>query len=161
MQTQLTVGLVQTQTTMRHHLTPVRTASKTQEMTRLGKDVEKICCWWECKFVQPLWKKSVGFPQKIKNRTTMVLSRFSRVRLCVTPEMAAHQAPSSLGFSKQEHWSGLPRPSPMQESESEVAQSCPTLSDPMDCSLPGSFIHGIFQARVREWGAIDFSSLTI
>ena len=41
--------------------------------------------------------------------------------------------------------------------ESEVAQSCPTPSDPMDCSLPGSSIHGIFQARVLEWGAIAFS----
>ena len=43
------------------------------------------------------------------------------------------------------------------KSESEVAQSCPTLSDPMDCSLPGSSIHGIFQARVLEWGAVAFS----
>ena len=43
------------------------------------------------------------------------------------------------------------------ESESEVAQSCPTLSDLVDCSLPGSSIHGIFQARVLEWGAIAFS----
>ena len=43
------------------------------------------------------------------------------------------------------------------KSESEVAQSCPTLSNPMDCSLPGSSIHGIFQARVLEWGAIAFS----
>ena len=43
------------------------------------------------------------------------------------------------------------------KSESEVAQSCPTLSDPMDCSRPGSSIHGIFQARVLEWGAIAFS----
>ena len=43
------------------------------------------------------------------------------------------------------------------KSESEVAQSCPTLSDPMDCSLPGSSIHGSFQARVLEWGAIAFS----
>ena len=42
------------------------------------------------------------------------------------------------------------------KSESEDAQSCPTLSDPMDCSLPGSSIHGIFQARVLEWGAIAF-----
>ena len=42
-------------------------------------------------------------------------------------------------------------------SESEVAQSCPTLSDRMDCSLPGSSIHGIFQARVLEWGDIAFS----
>ena len=40
------------------------------------------------------------------------------------------------------------------KSESEVAQSCPTLSDPMDYSLPGSSVHGIFQARVLEWGAI-------
>ena len=45
------------------------------------------------------------------------------------------------------------------KSESEVAQSCPTLSDPMDCSLPGSSVHGIFQARVLEWGAIAFSEL--
>ena len=43
------------------------------------------------------------------------------------------------------------------KSEREVAQSCPTLSDPMDCSLPGSSVHGIFQARVLEWGAIAFS----
>ena len=43
------------------------------------------------------------------------------------------------------------------KSESEVAQSCLTLSDPMDCSLPGSSVHGIFQARVLEWGAIALS----
>ena len=43
------------------------------------------------------------------------------------------------------------------KSESEVAQLCPTLSDPMDCSLLGSSVHGIFQARVLEWGAIAFS----
>ena len=82
----------------------------------------------------------------------LLLSRFSRVRLCATPERAVHQAPPSLGFSRQEHWSGLPLPSPMHESE--VTQSCPTLSDPMDCSPPGSSIHGIFQARVLEWVAI-------
>ena len=45
------------------------------------------------------------------------------------------------------------------KSESEVAQSYPTLSDPMDCSLPGSSIHGIFQAKVLEWGAIAFSNM--
>ena len=45
------------------------------------------------------------------------------------------------------------------KSENEVAQSCLTLSDPMDCSLPGSSIHGFFQARVLEWGAIAFSNL--
>ena len=76
----------------------------------------------------------------------LLLSHFSRVRLCATP---------SLGISRQEHWSGLPFPSPMHESE--VAQSCLTLRDPMDCSLPGSSVHGIFQARALEWGATAFS----
>ena len=171
-------------------------------------------------------------------------SRFSRVWLCVTPQTAAHQAPPSLGFSRQEYWSELPFPSPVHEtekwkwshsvvsdssrphglqptrllhpwdfpgkstgycwcqvasvvsysvrphrqqptrlppprqdspgkntgvgchfllqcmklkSESEVTQSCLTLSDPMDCSLPGSSIHEICQARVLEWVAIAFS----
>ena len=140
----------------------------------------------------------------------LLLSHFSRVQLCATPEMAAHQAPPSLGFSRQEYWSGLPFPSPMHESEkskrsrlvvsdsmqphrrqptrlprpwdspgkntvvgchfllqcmkvkseSEVAQLCLILSDPRDCSLPGSSIHGIFQARVLEWVAIAFSNFS-
>ena len=47
----------------------------------------------------------------------LLLSHFSRVRLCVTPQTSAHQAPPSLGFSRQEHWSGLPFPFPMHESE--------------------------------------------
>ena len=47
----------------------------------------------------------------------LLLSRFSRVRLCAAPQTAAHQASPSLGFSRQEHWSGLPFPSPMHESE--------------------------------------------
>ena len=46
------------------------------------------------------------------------------------------------------------------KSESKVAQSCPTLSDPMDCSLPGSSVHGIFQARVLEWVAIALTQFT-
>ena len=52
-----------------------------------------------------------------KVMTNLLLSLFSRVRLYATPETAAHQAPPSLGFSRQEHWSGLPFPSPMHESE--------------------------------------------
>ena len=85
----------------------------------------------------------------------LLLSHFNRVRLCVTPETAAHQAPPSLGFSRQEPWSMgchflLQRMK--VKSESKVVQLCPTLRDPMDCSLPGSSIHGIFQARVLEWG---------
>ena len=58
----------------------------------------------------------------------LLLSHLSRVRLCVTPEMAAHQVPPSLGFSRQEHWSGLPFPSPMHESE-KWKGSCSVVSD--------------------------------
>ena len=91
----------------------------------------------------------------------LLLSHFSRVQLCVTSETAAHQAPPSLEFSRQEYCSGLPFPSPMHESEkwkwSLSVMSAP--SDPMDCSPPGSSIHGILQARILEWVAIAFSEL--
>ena len=63
--------------------------------------------------------------------------------------MVAHQAPPSLGLSRQEHWSGLPFPSPMHESEKWKWSR----SNPMDRSFPGSSVHGIFEARVLEWGA--------
>ena len=87
----------------------------------------------------------------------LLLSHFSRVQLCATLQAAAHQAPPSLGFSRQEHWSGLPFPSPMHESE--VTQSCPTLSNPMDFSLLGSSVHGIF--RQGYWSGVPLSSLNI
>ena len=108
----------------------------------------------------PLLKSQIPLPPYFL-LLLLLLSRFSCVRLCATPEMAAHQALPSLGFSRQEHRSGLPLPSPLceSESESEVAQSHPSRSDPMDCSLPGSSIHGIFQARVLEWLAIAFSGV--
>ena len=108
-----------------------------------------------------LWQQSIlrETSFKICNLLLLLLSRFSRVQFCLTPETAEHQVPLSLGFCRQEHWSGLPFPSPMHEREkcNKVVQWCPTLSDPMDCSLPGSSAHGIFQARVREWVAIAFS----
>ena len=79
----------------------------------------------------------------------LLLSRFSRVQLCETPQTEAHQAPPSLGFSRQEHWTGLPFPSPRHKvkSESKVAQLCLTPGDPMDCSLPVAPIHGIFPGK--------------
>ena len=115
----------------------------------------------------------------------------------VTPRTVALQAPLSMGFSRQEYWSGLPFPSPgdlsrpgiepespalqadslqtelsgnliklvFQKSAAAVAaaakllQLCPTLCDPMDCSLPGFSVHGILQARTLEWVAISFSLL--
>ena len=82
------------------------------------------------------------------------------LQLCPTlcdPETAAHQAPPSV----QGKNTGVGCHCLLQcmkvKSESEVAQSCLTLSDPIDCSRPGSSVHGIFQARVLEWGAIAFS----
>ena len=61
-----------------------------------------------------LWSSRPIYPTVL---LLLLLSRFSRVRLCVTPQTAAHQAPLSLGFSRQEHWSGLPFSSPVYESE--------------------------------------------
>ena len=86
----------------------------------------------------------------------LLLSRFSRVRLCAAPETAALQASPSPGFSRQECWSGLSFPSPMHESEKGKGSHSvvPDSGDPMDCRLPGPSIHGIFQARVLEWDAI-------
>ena len=60
---------------------------------------------------------SLGSHSTSQTSLMLMLSHFSHVRLCATPEMAAHQASPSLGFSRQEHWSGLPFPSPMHESE--------------------------------------------
>ena len=90
----------------------------------------------------------------------LLLSRFSRVRLCVTPETAATRLPRPWDSPGKN--TGVGCHFLLQcmkvKSEREVAQSCLTLSDPMDCSPPGSSIHGIFQARVLKWGAIAFSN---
>ena len=59
----------------------------------------------------------MGQPREDARELLLLLSRFSRVQLCAIPQTAAHQAPPSPGFSRQEHWSGLPFPSPMHEGE--------------------------------------------
>ena len=93
----------------------------------------------------------------------LLLSRFSLVRLCATPEMAAHQAPRPWDSPGKN--TGVGCHFLLQcmkvKSESEVTQLCPTLPDPIDCSLPGSSAHGIFQARGLEWVAIAFSERRI
>ena len=66
--------------------------------------------------------------------------------------------PSTGSHRVGHYWSDLAAAA--APSESEVAQSCPTLCDPMDCSLSGSSVHGIFQARVLEWVAISFSRVS-
>ena len=89
----------------------------------------------------------------------LLLSCFSRVRLCVTPR----RKPTRLlcPWDSPGKNTGVGCHFLLQcmkvKSESEVAQSCPTLGNPMDWSPPGSSVHGIFQARVLEWGAIAFS----
>ena len=91
----------------------------------------------------------------------LLLSHFSHVQLCVTPQTAAHQALLSLGFSRQEYWSELPLPSLATSSAAAAAeslQSCPTLCDPIDGSPPGSTIPGILKARTLEWVAISLSN---
>ena len=73
----------------------------------------------------------------------------SHVRLFSTPWTAAHQAPPSLGFSRQEYWSGVPVPSPLSALICDlVAKLCPWLFNPMTCGLPGSSVHGISQTRI-------------
>ena len=93
----------------------------------------------------------------------LLLSRFSRVQLCATPYTAALRLPCPWDSPGKN--SGVGCHFLLQcmkvKSESEVAQSCPTLLDPMDCSPPASSAHGIFQARVLEWGAIAFSDSSI
>ena len=86
----------------------------------------------------------------------LMLSCFSHVWLCATPQMATHQGPRPWDSPGKNTGLGchfLLRRMKVK-SESEVARSCPTLPNPMDCSLPASSIHGIFQARVLEWVAI-------
>ena len=107
----------------------------------------------------------------------------SDIRLLATPWTVAYQAPPSMGFSRQEHWSGVPLPSPkillsiskyshmtfllhlliwhmiLRDScvHAKLLQLCLTLWDPMVCSPPGFLIHGILQAKILEWVAISSS----
>ena len=93
----------------------------------------------------------------------LLLSRFSRVRLCATQRRQPTR-PRRPWDSPGKN-TGVGCHFLLQcmkvKSESEVAQSCLTLSNPMDCSPPGSSIHGTLQARVLEWGAIAFSASTL
>ena len=87
-----------------------------------------------------------------------VLSCFSCVLLFATLWTVALQAPLSMGFSRQEHWSGVPCPPPVDLSSSGIDPvSLSSLCDPKDCSPPGSSVHGMLQARTLEWVAMSFS----
>ena len=112
------------------------------------------------------------------------MKSLSRVRLFATPWTVAYQALQSMGFSRQEYWSGLPFTSPGDLPNPGIESGSPTLqtdalpsepleksllllscfsrvrlfATPMDGNLPGSAVHGIFQARILEWAAISFST---
>ena len=88
----------------------------------------------------------------------LLLSRFSYVRLCATPETAAHQGPCPWDSPGKN--TGVGCHFLLQHMKVKV-KLCPTPSNPMDCSLPGSSIHGTFPARVLEWVAIAFSVLLL
>ena len=138
--------------------------------------------------------KVIQIANKYMKRCTISLvikvkvKSLSRVQLLATPWTVVYQAPLSMGFSRQQSWSGLPFPSPgdlpnpgieptspalqtdalpsepPRKSSLVIAaaakslQSCPTLCDPIDSSPPGSSVHGILQARTLEWVAISSSN---
>ena len=110
--------------------------------------IPSTCSQWNlCHFFSEITNSSV-----FTCLLLLLLSRFSRIRLCATPIDGS--PPSGVGCHFLLQCMKV-------KSESEVAQSCSTLSDLMDCSLPGSSVHGIFQARVLEWGAIAFSTFVL
>ena len=104
-----------------------------------GKSKSSKYCYGQC--VGRCWASR--FPYNFLC-LLLLLNRFSHVWLCATPQTAAHQAPPSLGFSRQEHWSGLPFPSPMHESE-KWKWSCSVVSDSV-------WPHGLQPTRLlRPW----------
>ena len=120
---------------------------------------------WQYQPVQrriPDLSSKLSLPQGCRHSVLLLLlllpSCFSRVRLCATPWQPTRLLRPWDSPGKN---TGVGCHFLLQcvkvKSESEATQSCPTLSDPMDCSLPGRSAHGIFQARVLEWGAIAFS----
>ena len=75
----------------------------------------------------PVYRESVSLFKESCSVLLLLLSRFSRVRLCATPQTAAHQAPPSMGFSRQEYWSGVPLPSPGDLPDPDIEPGSPTL----------------------------------
>ena len=96
--------------------------------------------WVAISFLSSAWKWKV----KVK--------LLSHVQLLATPRTAAHQAPLSMGVSRQEYWSGSRVPSPIK-----LLQLYPILCDPMDCSPLGFSVHGILQVRILKWVAMPSS----
>ena len=131
---------------MRYHLTAVRMANIKKSATDkcwegCGEKESLLHRWWECKLVQPLWRTVGRFLRKLKT------------------ELPYDPAIPLLGI--------YPDKSPIKKDTHAlrscalccafITQSCPTLCDPVDCSPPGSSVHGILQARILEWVAVPSS----
>ena len=130
-------GVTKSQTRLSTHALGPMEGGKTQ-VSLIPSETNTWAGW--------LFLHSTSAPTTNPMLLLLLLSCFSCVWLCATPQMAAHQAPPILEFSRQEYWNGLPFPSPVHESEkwkqsrSVVSDSSqPTLRNPMDCSLPGSY----------------------
>ena len=121
-------------------------------------------CWKEAIYMNQgdiqFLENNLAKPSKVEVERILLLllSHFSRIRLCVTPQTAATRLPCPWDSPGKN--TGVGCHFLLQcmkvKSDSEVTQSCPTLSDPMDCSLPGSSIHGIFQAKY--WSGVPLPS---
>ena len=96
---------------------------------------------------------------KRKLMVVLLLSRFSHVRLCATPQTAAHQAPPFLGFSRQEHWGGLPFPSPMHESEKWKGSRVRLLATPWTAAHQAPLSMELY--RQEHWSGVPLPSLYI
>ena len=99
---------------------------------------------------------------RVQEAYVCVLSRFSHIQLLVTLWTVTHKVPLSMGFSRQEYWSGLPCSSPQEAyikylTSRSLLSHVLTLCDPVDSNPPGSYIHGIFQARILEQVAACYS----
>ena len=120
----------------------VRTGHGTIDWFKIWKGVNQGCISSPCLF--NLYKE------------LLLLSHFSCVRLCATPQTAAHQAPPSLGFSRQEHWSGLPFPSPMYESEKSKWNHVQLLATPWTAAHQAPPSMGF--SRQEYWSGVPLPS---
>ena len=111
-------------------------------------------------WIMQLWK--LNTTKSSSNNCELLLSRFSRVWLCVTPQTAAHQAPPSLGVSRQGHWSRLPFPSPVNESEKwKWSRSVVSCSSPPHGRQPTRLLRPWdFPGKSTGWVAIDWTDWT-